>query len=261
MSTSVMPFTYEGQQVRTVDVDGELWFVATDVAKILSYRSAPDMTRRLDGSDKGCAKVRTPGGEQELTVLNESGLYDAIFRSNAAGAKPFRRWVTSEVLPSIRRTGQYGARRELSGPELMARALIEADVTIKEQAAELEAARPKVEVADRLLDATTDLSVQDAANALTRAGFRIGRTRLFTLLRDIGWTHRGADGAWRPYAHHIAAGRLSVLPSSHYHPRTGELVLDPPQVRVTPKGLAQLMRDHGPHQAELAVDLTEGALS
>ncbi|UYG15798.1 BRO family protein [Brachybacterium huguangmaarense] len=256
-----MPFTYEGMPVRTVDVDGEVWFVASDVARVLDLGRTHDAVRGLDDDEKGAESIRTPGGEQLTTIVSEPGLYQLVMRSRKPEAKPFRRWIAHEVIPAIRRTGQYGAARELTGPELMARALIEADVTIKQQAAELEAARPKVEVAERLLDATTDLSVQDAANALTRAGFRIGRTRLFSLLRDIGWTFRGPDGAWRPYAHHIEAGRLSVLPSSHYHPRTGELVLDPPQVRVTPKGLAQLMRDHGPHQPELAVQLTEGALS
>lgn len=119
------------------------------------------------------------------------------------------------------------------------------------QAVELETARPKVEVAERLLDATTDMSVQDAANDLTRAGFKIGRQRLFALLQEKGWIFRGGDGAWRPYARVIESGRLSVLPSSHYHPRTGELVLDPPQVRVTPKGLQQILLEHGPSQGAI----------
>lgn len=257
MSASIIPFTYEGHQVRTVDVDGEPWFVLADVGSALGTRGR-DLARMIDPEDRGAHIVRSPSGEQDMVTVSEAGLYTVLVRSNNPAVRPFRRWVTSEVLPSIRRTGQFGAPRELSGPELMARALIQADATIKEQSAELEAARPKVEVADRLLDATTDMSVQDAANSLTRDGFKIGRTRLFNLLGEIGWTHRGADGAWRPYARHIEAGRLSVLPSSHYHPRTGELVLDPPQVRVTPKGLAQLLLEHGPRQSELQVAIVEG---
>lgn len=260
MSTRIIPFIYEGQDVRTVDVDGEPWFVLADIGAVLGTRGR-DLARMIDAEDRGAHFVRSPSGDQEMVTVSEAGLYTVVIRSNNPAARPFRRWVTTEVLPAIRRTGQYGAPRELTGPELMARALIQADETIKEQAAELEVARPKVEVADRLLDATTDLSVQDAANALTRAGFKMGRTRLFSLLRDMGWTHRGADGAWRPYARHIEAGRLSVLPSSHYHPRTGELVLDPPQVRVTPKGLALIMREHDPRQLELSVPLADGGVA
>ena len=104
---NLIPFNYGDAQVRVVQLDDEPWWVAADVARILNYRSAPDMTRRLDEGDKGYAKVRTPGGEQELTIISESGLYDAVFRSNAEGAKPFRRWVTREVLPSIRKHGGY----------------------------------------------------------------------------------------------------------------------------------------------------------
>lgn len=252
MSASIIPFTYGAQDVRVVEVDGEPWFVLADIGAILGTRGR-DLGRMIDAEDRGAHFVRTPSGEQEMATVNEAGLYTVLLRSNNPAAKPFRRWVTSDVLPSIRRTGQYGAPRELTGPELMARALIEADATIKAQAAELEAARPKVVVADRLLDASTDLSVQDAANALTRAGWRIGRQRLFSLLKEIGWIHRGGDGAWRPYARHIEAGRVSVLPQSHYHPRTGDLVLDPPQVRVTPKGVQELLLGHGPRQTELAV--------
>lgn len=253
MSTFIITHQFQAEQVRVLEIDGEPWFVASDVARILGYRDAANLCRRLDDDDRGTRSVSTPGGEQRMTVVSEPGLYAAVLGSQVPGARDFKRWVTHEVLPQIRRTGQYGAPvRELSGPELMARALIEADSTIKAQAAELEAARPKVEVADRLLDATTDLSVRDAANALTRAGFRIGQNRLFALLHEIGWAYRGRDGSWRPDNVALTAGRLSVLPMSHYHPRTGELVLDPPQLRVTPKGLALLLREHGPRQQAIA---------
>lgn len=82
MTTDLVPFEYEGKSVRTVMIDGEVWFVAADVASILGYRMASDMTRRMDDDNKGYAKVRTPGGEQDLAAINESGLYDSVFRSN-----------------------------------------------------------------------------------------------------------------------------------------------------------------------------------
>lgn len=93
--------------VRAITKDNEPWFVASDVAKALGYRMASDMTRRIDEEDKGYTKVRTPGGEQEMSIINESGLYAGVFCSSLDSAKSFKHWVTSEVLPSIRKTGGY----------------------------------------------------------------------------------------------------------------------------------------------------------
>jgi len=100
-------FDYEGQDVRTVAIDCEPWFVAADVAKILGSRAASGITRMIDDEDKGFHKVETPGGVQTLQVINESGLFTALLRSNNRNAKPLRRWVTSVVLPQIRKTGSY----------------------------------------------------------------------------------------------------------------------------------------------------------
>ena len=94
-------------EIRTITKDGEPWFVASDVAKALGYRMASDMTRRIDEEDKGYTKVRTHGGEQEMSIINESGLYAGVFCSSLDSAKSFKHWVTSEVLPSIRKTGSY----------------------------------------------------------------------------------------------------------------------------------------------------------
>lgn len=156
----LIPFQYGDREVRTVTIDDEPWFVASDVAKILGYRSAPDMTRRLDDADKGYAKVRTPGGEQELTVINESGLYDSVFRSNSEGAKPFRRWVTGEVLPAIRRTGQYGAVTQLTRADL-ARMVIEQEEEKAALAATVEAQRPAVEYHERFIAEKDDIVTVD----------------------------------------------------------------------------------------------------
>lgn len=99
-------FAYEDANIRTITTeDGEPLFIASDIAKILGYRDAHNMTRRLDPDDKGTRPVSTPGGIQELTIINESGLYTAILGSEIEGARKFKRWVTSEVLPSIRTHG------------------------------------------------------------------------------------------------------------------------------------------------------------
>lgn len=94
-------------KVRIIEINNEPWFVASDIAKALGYRMASDMTRRIDDEDKGYTKMRTPGGEQNLSIINESGLYAGILCSSLPDAKKFKRWITSDVLPSIRKTGMY----------------------------------------------------------------------------------------------------------------------------------------------------------
>ncbi|WP_455904684.1 BRO family protein [Microbacterium sp.] len=114
---------FDGVELRTVVVDGEPWFVAADVATILGYRMASDFTRRLDGEEKGTHPVRTPGGEQTMSVVSESGLYVAIIGSQVESARDFKRWVTREVIPSIRRTGSYSTTPALTEDEIVHQAL------------------------------------------------------------------------------------------------------------------------------------------
>ena len=106
-STNVIPFKFGKQQVRTLLIDDQPWFVANDVSAALQYSEASAMTRHLDDDEKGLSIVQTLGGDQEMLVINESGLYSAILRSRKAEAKRFKKWVTSEVLPAIRKQGSY----------------------------------------------------------------------------------------------------------------------------------------------------------
>ena len=98
--------------------------MATDIAKALGYRDAFDMTRRLDDDEKDTQKVRTLGGEQVMVVLNESGLYSSILGSNKEQAKVFKKWVTKEVLPSIRKTGSYSIQQQFQIPQTYSEALM-----------------------------------------------------------------------------------------------------------------------------------------
>lgn len=107
MTELLKSYAFEDQLVRIVQRDDDLWFVAKDAATVLGYRDAPNMTRNLDDDEKGTHRVSTPGGDQELSIISESGLYAAIFASRKPQARRFRKWVTSEVLPAIRRTGTY----------------------------------------------------------------------------------------------------------------------------------------------------------
>ncbi|MFQ6346049.1 BRO family protein [Pseudomonas sp. R11F] len=105
--SNVIPFNFGKQQVRTLLIDDQPWFVANDVSAALQYSEASAMTRHLDDDEKGLSIVQTLGGDQEMLVINESGLYSAILRSRKAEAKRFKKWVTAEVLPAIRKQGSY----------------------------------------------------------------------------------------------------------------------------------------------------------
>lgn len=104
---NLIVFNFESNEVRAFDISGEVWLVASDVASALEYRTASDITRNLDDDEKGTQIVRTLGGNQNLSVINESGLYAAVLKSRKPEAKRFKKWVTSEVIPSIRKTGSY----------------------------------------------------------------------------------------------------------------------------------------------------------
>lgn len=109
MENNLMIFSYNDTQVRTAQIGGEPWFVLKDVCTILEMDTTQlkKVADRLDADEKGRTQITTPGGNQETWVINESGLYNVILRSDKPEAKPFRKWVTSEVLPSIRKTGTY----------------------------------------------------------------------------------------------------------------------------------------------------------
>lgn len=164
METDITPFAYGDQQVRVVTRDGEPWFVAADIAKTLGYRIAPDMVRSLDEDEKGTQIVRTPGGRQQMTIISEAGLYSAIVRSRVEGAKAFKRWVTHDVLPSIRKRG------DLVSPP--------ADLTVLEYAdgIELRTARDGDEVIVCLVDLAHGLGITDVSRLASRLPDGVRRT-------------------------------------------------------------------------------------
>lgn len=105
-------FQFHSTEVRTIDRNGQVWFVASDIARALNYFEAKDMTRFLDDDEKGVHIVPTLGGDQQVTIISESGLYHALLKSRKREAKPFRKWVTAEVLPAIRRSGRYAVPQD-----------------------------------------------------------------------------------------------------------------------------------------------------
>jgi anti-repressor protein len=238
-------FTYTDLEVRSVLLDDEPWFVAADICRILGLSNPTMAIRPLDEDEKGLSQIETPGGRQQMAIVNESGLYALIVRSDKPSAKPFRKWVTGEVLPAIRKTGRYESQPAI--PQTYADALqLAADQArqIEAQSQVIAAVMPKAEAWDHLASATGDYAVADAAKILSRHPLiKVGRDRLFTLMAREGWIYRRQiDQRWTVYQRAVDPGWLTELASSHYHPRTGDLVLDAPQVRVTAKGLAELQK-------------------
>ena len=182
-------------QVRAVRSEGgEPMFVASDIAKILGYRMASDMTRRLEEDEKGTRSVRTPGGEQQMAVITEPGLYSAILGSRVPEARAFKRWVTHEVLPALRRDGGYMVARDETPEQTMARAVLLAQQTIDRQRsriagleAENEEMRPKALFADAVAASDGTCLIGEFAKMLRQNGVDIGQNRLFAMLREDGY--------------------------------------------------------------------------
>ena len=189
-------------KVRVFEKNGEPWFIAKDIAETLDYRSASDMTRILDEDEKDMQIVSTLGGHQNVTVINESGFYSAILRSRKEEAKKFKKWVTSEVIPAIRKHGAYMTEetieKVLSDPDTiiqLANRLKEEKAKRQLVEAKIEEQKPKVLFADAVSASKTSILVGELAKMLNQNGVDIGQNRLFIWLRENGYLikRKGAD--------------------------------------------------------------------
>ena len=196
-------FNYGVHEVRTVQVDGEPWFVSSDVCSILDIANTTRATDGLDNDEKGLHIMKTPGGNQQVSIVNEPGLYSLILRSRKPEAKAFKRWITHEVLPTIRKTGGaylslQKAEEILYNPDLiigLAQQVIDLRATTAQQQGQIEADRPKVIFADAVSTSSTSILVGELAKLLKQNGIDIGQNRLFEWLRNNGYLIRrhGAD--------------------------------------------------------------------
>lgn len=176
-------------EIRTVNIDGEPWFVGKDVAEILGYSDTSDaMKKHVDDGDKLTRHFADSGQKRAMYIINESGLYSLILSSKLPNAKKFKKWVTSEVLPSIRKNGGYIAGQEtMTDDELMARALQVAQNKILERDKQIETMKPKAIFADAVAASHTSILIGDLAKLISQNGVSIGQKRLFKWLRDNGY--------------------------------------------------------------------------
>lgn len=180
-------FNFENHEVRSLLLNNEPWFVGKDVAEVLGYERADNAIRNhIDKEDKLMHQISASGQNRNMTIINESGLYSLVLSSKLPSAKKFKRWVTSEVLPALRKTGQYQVK-ELSGSELMAKALIEAQSVLAAKDKVIEEMKPKVVFADAVATSHTSILVGELAKILKQNGIDMGQKRLFAWLREKGY--------------------------------------------------------------------------
>lgn len=207
-------------KIRTVTIDNEPWFVGKDVAEALGYSKARNaILVHVSDEDKKDAPIQgTPGGTQNMTIINESGLYALIFGSKLESAKRFKHWVTSEVLPTIRKTGGY-QMQSLQGKELLALAVLEAQKTIEEQTAQIERMRPKEVFADAVATSHTAILIGDLAKLLKQNGVETGQKRLFSWMRENGYLIKRNGADWNmPTQKAMEMGLFEVKESAVNNP-------------------------------------------
>ena len=199
-------------EIRTVEVNGEPWLVGKDVAQALGYSNTKDaVSRHVDTEDKRGSRFPTPSGQQEMTIINESGMYSLVLGSKLPSAKKFKRWVTSEVLPSIRKNGMYllpkdypSALRALADSEEQRMALECTNATLaaenERQAQVIAEFEPIRQYVDTILESPDALATSQIA-----ADYGMSAQELNKILRDEGVQHK-VNGQWLLYKKHMNKG-------------------------------------------------------
>lgn len=237
--SALQQFIYAGHDVRTIDMDGEPWFVLADLCAVLGLRNATMIAQRIDADGLSQAEViDTMGRRQTATIVNEAGMYEVVIRSDKPEAVKFRRWLTGEVLPVLRKTGTFTAAPAHQLPQSFADALRQ----YADACEQLEAVAPKAEAYDALMDSHGLYSMQAAAKAL---GY--GPNILYRDLRRLGIL-QGNNLPYQRYMHHFE------VKTGTYRNRSNEL-MPTATTMIRPTGLDFLRRK----LARAAEDLAAGA--
>lgn len=212
-------FYYQNNEIRTIQRDGEPWFVLRDVCKVLGIGNAADVYNRLDTDEKGVGLIDTPGGKQQMNIIDESGLYNVILRSDKPEAKRFKRWITHEVLPAIRKHGAYMTAETLEAALLNPDTMIKLCTALKEEQDKRKALeiansaltvdnqimKPKVDYFDELVDRNLLTNFRETAKQLN-----INPKAFVTFLLDHKYVYRDKRGKLLPYQQHKDAGLFEV---------------------------------------------------
>lgn len=242
MNTEIQTFNFNNATMRTLtDENGETWFVAKDVCNILGI-DTNHLREALDDDEitnLRNSEVRNRPGRAPL-IISEPGLYKLIMRSRKPEAKEFQRWVTHEVLPTIRKHGAYMTQQTIDKALTSPDFLIQLATRLKEEQEKVKALEPKAQALDAFVNVEDKLLVRDAAKVLSNAGTPISEKQLREWMANNDWIYK-ANGSWHATAKHCTAGHLvMVMSTKHGTKANGTTFAFSPTVRITRKGLALL---------------------
>lgn len=243
-------FKFEGNEVRTLKIDGEPYFVGKDVAKILGYKNTKDaLAKHVDVEDKLGSQIATSGQRREMTIINESGLYSLILSSKMPNARKFKHWVTSEVLPAIRKHGAYMTDEKieevLTDPDTIIKLatqlkdereqrLIEQQLR-KDAENQVQEMKPKVLFADSVATSKSTILIGELAKILRGNGMDIGATRLFKWMRANGYLINRKGSDWNmPTQRAMNLGLFKIKETTINHSNGSTSISKTP--KVTGKG-------------------------
>lgn len=228
----IQVWNYEGAEVRTVQIDGEPWFVLADICRELEISNSRMVSERLESDELMSAKLTSGGQRREMTIINESGLYTVILRSDKPQAKPFRKWVTSEVLPSIRKHGAYMTEqtleRALTSPDFLIELATQLkteqeqrrrlETTVAAQNKQMEQDKPKVLFADSVAASSSSILIGELAKLIKQNGVDMGQRRLFAWMRENGYLIKRCGSEYNlPTQRSMERGLMEIKETSVIH--------------------------------------------
>lgn len=229
----IQVWNYESSEIRTVQVNGEPWFVLADVCKVLELSSPHKVADRLENDERNQIPVTDSLGRyQNTAIINESGLYTVILRSDKPQAKPFRKWVTSEVLPSIRKHGAYmtdqALEKALTNPDFLIELATQLkaeqeqrrrlETTVAAQNKQMEQDKPKVLFADSVAASRSSILIGELAKLIKQNGVDMGQRRLFAWMRENGYLIKRCGSEYNlPTQRSMERGLMEIKETSVIH--------------------------------------------
>lgn len=229
----IQVWNYESSEIRTVQVNGEPWFVLADVCKVLELSSPHKVADRLENDERNQIPVTDSLGRyQNTAIINESGLYTVILRSDKPQAKPFRKWVTSVVLPSIRKHGAYmtdqALEKALTNPDFLIQLATQLkteqeqrrrlETTVAAQSKQMEQDKPKVLFADSVAASSSSILIDELAKLIKQNGVDMGQRRLFAWMRENGYLIKRCGSEYNlPTQRSMERGLMEIKETSVIH--------------------------------------------
>lgn len=210
-------------EIRTVVIENEPWFVGKDITNILGYQNGSrDINRHVDEDDRGSTEMVSPSGVQKTTIINESGLYSLILSSKLPNAKKFKHWVTSEVLPTIRKHGAYMTDKKafdvLHNAGGLADLLQQAAEQLKQKDVQIERMKPKALFADAVASSKNSILIGELSKIIKANGYDIGQRRLFSWMRENGYLMKSGEAYNQPTQKSMDLGLMEIKKSTINNP-------------------------------------------